>query len=351
MKIQKIISIVTIVISLSFIIYMCVMMGKGTGNNSSSGTATPGPVLFSTPGTTTNTSTPLQNTPSPVIQPSPTIAVTPTAVPSQSPVTAVPGGKISTNPNYAGKKIVSITFDDGPHGSYTPKILDMLKEKDIDVTFFIIGENLYSASQKNIIKRALDEGHELANHSYDHPNFKSLSAEEIADQLQRTDNLIKEATGITPILFRPPYGSYNQFVSQQSGKAIILWNIDSRDWDHISAKNVKNYAESNNISIDEAKDILINEVLFEGFTYTSNGKEYTNPSIVSQLRHGSIILFHDIHPYSGEAVSKLIDYIKQSGEYEILTVSEMIETEQASPKAGDVYAYMWEAYATQKQNW
>ena len=92
-------------------------------------------------------------------------------------------------------------------------------------------------------------------------------------------------------------------------------------------------------------------MLFDGFTYTSGGKEYNNPSVVSQLRHGSIILFHDIHPGSGEAVGKLIDYIHQSGEFELMTVSQMIETEQRPAAAGDVYAYMWETYATQKAKW
>lgn len=347
MKAQKFISIVTIIVSLTLIIYMCVVMGRGSGEVSD-----PGPsgnmVLINTPAPNVGdaSSDPSGETPSAGdVTPEP-----PTPTPAAN-VTAVPGGKTSANPAYEGKKIISITFDDGPHGTYTPRILDMLKEKGVHVTFFVLGENIQSSGQKDILKRAFSEGHEIATHSYNHPNFNSISADERASQLQRTDSAIAEVIGQAPVLFRPPYGSYNQDVSVQSNKAIILWSIDSRDWDHISAKSVSNYASANGISEEQAKDKLINDVLFDGFTYTSGGKEYSNPSVVSQLTHGSIILFHDIHPYSGEAVGRLIDYLQQSGGYEIMTVSEMIQTEQRAPQAGDVYAYMWETYATQKKNW
>ncbi len=342
MKAQKIISIITIIVSLSLIVYMCVIMGKDShGNNPADPTAS-GAVLINTPAPVTGgneTGAPATPT-AQTISPQPSVSVS-----------AVPGGKTSSNPNYAGKKLLAITFDDGPHGTYTPKILDMLKEKGVNVTFFVLGENLQSAGQKAILKRESDEGHEIASHSYNHPDFKGLTADQIAEQLQKTDSVINEVTGKSPILFRPPYGSYNQAISQQSQKAIVLWSIDSRDWDHISAKSIKNYAQANGVSEDAAKEKLINDVIFDGFTYTSGGKEYTNPSVVSQIRHGSILLFHDIHPASGEAVGKLIDYLKQSGEYELMTVSQLIETEQRAPIAGDVYAYMWETYATQKKNW
>lgn len=355
MKIQKIISIATIVISLSLIIYMCAVMALNSGGDPALSDPSDGPsasnpsgdmVIINTPAPGSGEASPSDTTPSDgSVTPEP---ATPTPA---SNVTAVPGGKTSSNPAYEGKKIISITFDDGPHGTYTPRILDMLKEKGVHVTFFTVGENLQSSGQRAIIKRAFDEGHEIASHSYNHPDFKTLSADELASQLQRTDDAIIEAIGQAPILFRPPYGSYNQTVSVQSNKAIVLWSIDSRDWDHISARNVSNYAAANGISEEQAKDKLINDVIFDGFTYTSGGKEYTNPSVVSQLSHGSIILFHDIHPYSGEAVGRLIDYLQQSGGYEIMTVSQMVETEQRSPQAGDVYAYMWETYGTQKKNW
>ena len=352
MKLQKIISIITIIISLSLIIYMCVIMGLDSGNTNS--LPSPDNVLIHTPSSSTgdnSTAAPTASTessPTAFITPVPTITVAPT----QSSVTSVPGGKTSTNPNYAGKKIISFTFDDGPHPSNTTKVLDMLKNKGVKATFFILGENLYSDGQKALVKRAYNEGHEIANHSYTHPlPFTSLSIDKVKEELNKTDNAIKSIIGEVPVLFRPPGGGYNQTISENCGKAIILWSIDSRDWDYLSAKKVKNYATANGISEEEAKNKLIDDVLFNGFTYTANGKQYTNPPMVSQLRHGSIILFHDIHPYSGEAAGKLIDYVKNSGEFEIMTVSDMIETEQRAAQAGDVYTYMWETYATKKQNW
>lgn len=352
MKLQKIISITTIVISLSLIIYMCVIMSLDSKNSNPE--SSPNNIVIFTPSPSINNNSdatataPTGNTSSSQITSSPTK----TPVPTQSTVTAVPGGKTSTNPNYAGKKIISITFDDGPHPSNTTKVLDMLKSKGVKATFFILGENLYSESQKALVKRAHDEGHEIANHSYSHPlPFTSLSINEVKEQLNKTDDAIKSIIGEVPVLFRPPGGGYNQSISENCGKAIILWSIDSRDWEHISAKKVKNYAADNGISEEEAKNKLIDDILFNGFTYTANGKQYTNPPMISQLRHGSILLFHDIHPYSGEAAAKLIDYIQNSGEFEILPVSELIKTEQRAPQAGDVYSYMWETYATKKQNW
>lgn len=347
MKAQKIISIITIVISLVLIAYMSIVMITDSKNNPS-----PNEPVLSAPTQTNSTPVATKDPTSGTTADATAVATpTPTLIPNVQ-VTANPGGKTSTNPNYYGKKIISITFDDGPHSIYTPKLLDMLAEKDVDVTFFVLGQKLAeSSSQLNLLKRAYDEGHEIASHTYSHPNLKNLSASKIQEEFAKTDALIEKTIGKKPILFRPPYGSYNQAVSEASGKAAVLWSIDSRDWDHISNKAVNNYADSHGISVEEASEILINEVLFEGFTYTSNGKTYTNPSIVSQLCHGSIILFHDIHPYSWVAVEKLIDYLNESGEYVIMPVGEMIETEQRPAQAGDVYAYMWETYATQKKNW
>ena len=357
MKIQKIVSITTIIISLSLIIYMCVMMGLDSGNTLPTDSSPTNHIILNTSvptsGNTSADATIGGNSPS---QPTTPQTSVPTAIqtpkPTQGSATAVPGGKTSSNPNYQGKKIISITFDDGPHPSNTSKVLDMLKSKGVHVTFFVLGENLYSDSQKALVKRAHDEGHEIANHSYSHPlPFTSLSTDKLKEELRKTDDIIQNIIGEIPVLFRPPGGGYNQSISENCGKSIVLWSIDSRDWDYLSAKKVKNYAADNGITEEEAKNKLIDDVLFKGFKYTVSGKEYTNPSIVSMLRHGSIILFHDIHPYSGEAVSKLIDYLNSTGEYLIMPVSEMIKTEQRAPQAGDVYSYMWETYATKKQNW
>ena len=208
MKAQKIISIITIIVSLSLIVYMCVMMARDSGGGSIlDPTSSNNIVMINTPAPETSGETPAA-----------TQAATPTPAAPTTPisVTAVPGGTTSANPNYAGKKLIAITFDDGPHATYTPKVLDMLKEKGVHVTFFVLGENLQSSGQRAILKRAFDEGHEIGSHSYNHPDFKKLSSDEITEQLQKTDSAIEAVIGKTPILFRPPYGSYNQSGSQQS---------------------------------------------------------------------------------------------------------------------------------------
>lgn len=278
----------------------------------------------------------------PTLEPTiePTQESTPEPTPNNSPV-----GSTSSNPAYAGKKVISLTFDDGPSGPLTPALLDVLKAKNVRATFFVIGNMIapnyddenyskYSIGKNasNILKRAVEEGHEIGNHTMGHLNLKKQNLDKVLNEINMVNDIVEEITGKRPTLLRPPYGNYNDEILANCGMTIVNWNIDSLDWAHISKSNIKKYATANNISQDEAKAILINELLFTGFEY--NGAWH--PSVVNSLKHGAILLFHDIHPATKDAIAILLDYL-EANNYVALPVTEMIMTEGPAPRPGQVY--------------
>src|SRR6201987_1549202 len=99
---------------------------------------------------------------------------------------------------------IAMTFDDGPHATNTPKLLEMAAKRHIKLTFFVLGECV--EQNPNVLQREVAEGHEIGNHSWSHPNLAKLSDEGVRTQLQRTDDIIVKTTGVRPKLMRPPYG-------------------------------------------------------------------------------------------------------------------------------------------------
>jgi len=183
---------------------------------------------------------------------------------------------------------IAMTFDDGPSATLTPKLLDLLAAHHIKVTFFVIGENV--AEHPEIVARAAREGHEIGNHSWSHPNFAKMSQESVRSQLQRTDDAIKNATGKRPTLMRPPYGSLTErekhWIHDEFGYHIILWEVDPYDWKRPGPAVVRN-------------------------------------RILKETRAGSIVLSHDIHPGTIEAMPSTLDALEAKG-FKFVTVSELI---------------------------
>lgn len=170
------------------------------------------------------------------------------------------------------EKCVALTFDDGP-SVYTDNLLNILKENNIKASFFVLGQS--AKIQPDTIRRMVQEGHVVGNHSWDHKNLTKLSSEEIQKQLSDTDKLIKKIANYNTTLLRPPYGSYNANVLASVNKAIVLWNIDSEDWK------------------DKDTDIVAERI--------------------SQAKANSIILAHDIYPSTIEAIPQVIANLKQKG--------------------------------------
>lgn len=128
-------------------------------------------------------------------------------------------------------KMVALTFDDGPDKKYTDKVLDILKEHKVKGTFFVVGDRV--KQYPDVMKRIVQEGHALGNHSWSHSELTKLSKEKARQEIVKTDNAIREITGAAPTMMRPPYGATSARVKGEIkalGHAEALWNIDTRDW-------------------------------------------------------------------------------------------------------------------------
>lgn len=189
------------------------------------------------------------------------------------------------------KKLIALTFDDGPHPKETNEVLDVLKKYNVKATFFVAGKHV-NWYPKPII-RASKEGHEIGNHTFNHPDISNLSQQQLEEEIEKCEKIIKEVTGVKPTLFRPPYGSYNQKtlgeIASKYKYKIVLWTtVDARDW-----QNPKAYKIADTI-IDNAKN-------------------------------GDIVLLHDYATNNTvEALDILIPKMIEKG-YKFVTVSEMIE--------------------------
>jgi len=196
---------------------------------------------------------------------------------------------ISFNSVHVDGPYIAMTFDDGPSAALTPKLLDILAAHHIKATFFVLGEMV--AEHPEILARAAREGHEIASHSWSHPNLGKMSQEGVRSQLQRTDDVIKNATGARPTLFRPPYGSITErqkrWIHDEFGYDIILWDVDPLDWKRPGPAVVRN-------------------------------------RILKETRPGSIVLSHDIHPGTIEAMPSTFDELQAKG-FKFVTVSQLID--------------------------
>src|SRR2546425_819394 len=190
---------------------------------------------------------------------------------------------------------IAMTFDDGPSATLTPKLLDLLAAHHIKATFFVIGENV--AEHPEIVTRAAHEGHEIGNHSWSHPNLAKMSDEGVRREVRRTEDAIKSATGARPTLLRPPYGSLTarqqRWIHDEVGYEIILWDVDPYDWKRPGAAVVCN-------------------------------------RILKETRAGSIVLSHDIHPGTIEAMPRTFDQLEAKG-FKFVTVSELIRMARPEP--------------------
>lgn len=181
-------------------------------------------------------------------------------------------------------KVVALTFDDGP-SKYTTKILDILKKYNACGTFFLVGNKVDFSG--DVLRRMLDEGSEIGNHSYDHKLMTRLSETQFKEEINKTQEAIKKLTGFTPTLFRPTYGGYNKTLKSYTDLTFVLWDVDSRDW-----------------QVKEKDKILKN--------------------VLPNVKSGSIVLMHDNHPYAVNALEDIILKLKDKG-YKFVTVSELLE--------------------------
>src|SRR6266581_5842023 len=202
---------------------------------------------------------------------------------------------ITFNSVHVAGPYIAMTFDDGPGATLTPKLLDLLAAHHIKATFFLIGQNV--AQKPDIVAREVREGHEIANHSWSHPNLAKMSDDGVRDQLHKTEDAIRSASGNRLTLLRPPYGSITarqkKWINQEFGYKIVLWDVDPLDWRRPGPNVVCN-------------------------------------RIVKNTRAGSIVLAHDIHPGTIEAMPCVLDQLEAKG-FKFVTVSELIAMETPIP--------------------
>lgn len=176
---------------------------------------------------------------------------------------------------------MAITFDDGP-ATHTTQLLDILKKHDVKATFFVLGKS--AKVQKNTLLRAYKKGHQIGNHSWDHKDLKKLSDEEIVNQIIKTNDVILNITGEEVNVMRPPYGSFNDIVKTKANMPIILWNLDPLDWKDRNAETVAQR--------------------------------------ISEADINGIVLAHDIHKTTVEAMPDVISNLKSKG-YHLVTIDNL----------------------------
>ena len=196
------------------------------------------------------------------------------------------------------KPMVALTFDDGPNGTATPKILNTLEKYGVVATFFDLGQNI--ANFPKVVKREEELGCEVASHTYSHKNLNTLSTNQIQNDLNKAIKAYENVLGHKPALVRPPYGNANATVKKAINYPLINWDIDTLDWKSRNA----------------------NKILKEIHKYS----DYD----------GRIILMHGIYDSTADAVARLVPELINKG-YQLVTVSELAEYKGYTLKPGKVY--------------
>lgn len=195
------------------------------------------------------------------------------------------------------KKLVALTFDDGP-SEYTKRILRTLKQYDSVATFFVVGNRVELF--EDVLKEEVEIGCEIGNHTYEHKVLTELNAEQIWLQIYRTNEAVKKVTGEYPTLMRPPCGYDNRSTNCIIAMPLILWSVDTKDW------QTQNCYCSVQTVLENVKD-------------------------------GDIILMHDMYEASAEAVETIVPSLIAEG-YQLVTVSELAEYRGMMLQEGEEYS-------------
>ncbi len=184
---------------------------------------------------------------------------------------------------YKNKKLIALTFDDGPSNN-TKYFIKELQKRDALVTFFVVGNRV--KKYEDVLKKAYLMGNQIGSHTYSHKNLLYLNEEEITKEIEKTNEAIYNVIGTKPTIIRVPYGNINKKIRSISNMNHILWNVDTLDWKYKNSNRV--YKE-----------------------------------IIKHAEDGNIILLHDIFKTSVNGVLKAIDELKKQG-YEFVTIDEMV---------------------------
>lgn len=192
---------------------------------------------------------------------------------------------------HENKKYVTLTFDDGPHPQYTEKVLDVLEEKNVPATFFVVG--FRAEAHPDTILRIKKLNCEIGNHTYEHKNLRRISTADALNEMKKCSDIIYEITGEYPKVYRPPFGEIGLQLEKKIDMTKILWTIDSSDW------RIKN-----------EKSRVVNNV-------------------VPKVNNNSIILLHDFYKATVDALPEIIDRLQADG-FEFITISELLKIDSSA---------------------
>ncbi len=195
------------------------------------------------------------------------------------------------------KKTVALTFDDGPNGSKTLRLVELLHQNKMHATFFMVGNRM--ATAPDVIKEVLKTGNEVGSHSYNHKNLTRLTKEELLEEEKSTNLIYKSITGQDLKLLRPPYGNVNDTMKQNLNLTFINWNLDTEDW---------RYRNTNHIY----------------------------DSVINKVKDGDIILMHDLYETTIKAVEKLLPELYVRG-FQVVSVSELANIKGQTLEVHKVY--------------
>lgn len=197
------------------------------------------------------------------------------------------------------EKLISITFDDGPKSRTDKRIIELFRKYNGQATFFMLG--LEVGGKDDLLKELMDNGHQLANHTYSHKNLLSLNDTELNEQITYMDDYLKKTVGYDyPIMLRPPYGAIDDECAAKIDHPIIRWNVDSDDWKykHNTDKIVAN--------------------------------------VMDNVQDNSIILMHDIYDHSVDSLEIILEKLAQQG-YRFVSVDELLRANNIPIENGKVY--------------
>ncbi len=197
------------------------------------------------------------------------------------------------------KPMIALTFDDGP-SAHTERLLDIFKEHGGSGTFFVVGNMI--SGKEDTLRRIVDDGHEIGNHSWNHRQFTNLSEEELTDQIMMTRAKIYDTIGKDCLIVRPPYGACNddvKAVGAKLGVHFVNWSVDTLDWKSRDAQAV--YDET-----------------------------------MKYVKDGAIVLYHDLHKSTVDAMETIIPKLIEDG-YQLVTVSQLFEFSDKTIEAGKMY--------------
>jgi peptidoglycan-N-acetylglucosamine deacetylase len=196
------------------------------------------------------------------------------------------------NEIHTSKKVVAITFDDGPNPVYTPQVLEIFSKAKGKATFFMIGEQM--RNHPEVVKLVTDQGHEIGNHTFTHPKLSQLSIHDCLNEIEETEKLIEKMAGRKPVIFRPPYFDYNQdtvsLLQKKRYPMIGALNLEAQDWEQPGVEHI----------VQKSREAV---------------------------KDGSILIFHDGYgdrSQTIEAVQLLVSELTSQG-YQLVTVSELLK--------------------------